>query len=79
MGYFLLRHVLTVFVKEDIVNVSVEGYVRKEQREEKARLERRGQSCSLERFGSRLSPRMEKTTKEDINKKARKKGIRGEI
>lgn len=45
------------------MNVSVEGYVRKEQREEKARPERGGKSCSLQMFGWRLSPRMVKTKK----------------
>lgn len=39
------------------MNVSVEGYMRKEETEEKVRLEReRGKSYSLQLFSSRLSP-----------------------
>lgn len=66
------------------MNVSVEGYVRKEQREEEARRVREGKSCSLQMFGSSLSPRMGKknkkgSTKTLTKKKRGKKGIWGEI
>lgn len=57
------------------MNVSVEGYMRKEETEEKVRLEReRGKSYSLQLFSSRLSP-SRVHLKEKIKTKQKKKGI----
>lgn len=76
--YFLLRHVLTVFVKEKTLWMFLWRVMWEKNREEKARLERGGKSCSLLMFGSRLSPRMEKTKRvkqRHYQKKKRKKGF----
>lgn len=56
---------------KDIVNVSVEGYLRKERRE--GERVRGGKSCSLQMFGSRLSPRMWKPKR--VIQKRKKKGF----
>lgn len=54
------------------MNVSVEGYMRKEQREEKARIERRRELLTSDVWFKALS---QDGTNKDINKKKRKKGF----